>query len=181
MRAKKANFWIFHSEGNALHKFKVIVESIDISDHFPKTDTFTGRLSRFYTFQELWAQMWCIKHIRNANTLELVYLFKNLLLYDFSRKPTIKWSGEWPYWKKPAESLWRSLVCCKLLDSYLNCCRLMLGFPNSSEYPTFSWCQLSCCWNSSLVFGHDVWTVSLMGQIRVMASGRLTSMFVISD
>lgn len=99
-RKKRLNYGSFNVMVNALYKFKVRVESFNTSDHFHKIDTFTGRLRRFYMFQKLELKMWCIKHIHNANTLEFIYLFKNLSFDVCSRKPIIKWFVEYPSEKK---------------------------------------------------------------------------------
>lgn len=67
-----------------------MVEGINVSDHFPKIGTYRGGLRHFYLSQKLRAQMLCFEYIHNANTLLLVYLFKNLSLDVFSRNPIIE-------------------------------------------------------------------------------------------
>lgn len=91
-KQRRLNYGSFNMTVNALHKCKVMFESINLSDHFPKIDTKVDR--HFNISQKLRAQIWCIKYICNPETWVLVYLCKNLLLGIFNRNPILRWFGE---------------------------------------------------------------------------------------
>lgn len=95
-KQRRLNYGSFNMTVNALHKFKVMFENTNPSDHSPEVDTQADR--HFDMSQKPRAQIWCMKYTHNADTCALVYLCKNLLLGVFGRNPLIKWFGEgkWP-------------------------------------------------------------------------------------